>query len=271
MRFTVLGASGFIGSHLVSYLRQEGYEYLTPGRGDPAVFSEELGHVIYCIGLTADFRQRPFDTARAHVCVLADVLEKSRFDSLLYLSSTRIYAGAANGAEETPLMAGDLYNLTKMAGEALCFATGRPTVRVARLSNVWGNDPGSENFLASIIRDALEKQHVALHTSLDSAKDYVGIRDVTEILLRIATLGQERLYNVASGVNISNRALLERLAQLTGCTYAAMEDAAVIRFPAIDIGRLKEEFGFGPSSVLEGLNELVQQFWKASHDRQYQN
>lgn len=260
MRFTVLGAKGFIGSHLAAYLRQQGHECLTPGRGDPGIFSEDLGHVLYCIGLTADFRRRPFDTARAHVCVLADVLEKSSFDSLLYVSSTRVYAGAANGDEEAVLMAGDLYNLTKMTGEALCFASGRPTVRVARLSNVWGNDPGSENFLASIIRDALEKRHVALHTSLDSAKDYVGIRDVTEILPRIATLGQERLYNVASGVNVSNGALLERLAQLTGCTYAAMEDAAVIRFPAIDIGRLKEEFGFSPADALEEIGGLVGQY-----------
>lgn len=267
MKFTILGASGFIGSHLLAHLRDAGHECLAPARNDPAVFEGELGHVIYCIGLTADFRQRPFDTARAHVCVLADVLEKARFESLLYLSSTRVYAGAANGDEKTPLMAGDLYNLTKMTGEALCFADSRATVRVARLSNVYGDDFRSDNFLTSIIRDALEKKHVTLSTTLDSSKDYVSVREVAEILPRIALSGRERLYNVASGVNVSNGALLERLAQLAGCTYAAREDAAVIRFPAIDIGRLKEEFGFRPYSVLEELNEMVQQFRKASHDR----
>lgn len=260
MKFTVLGASGFIGSHLQAHLEASGHECFAPMRNDAAVFRRELGHVIYCIGLTADFRLRPFDTVRAHACVLADVLEKARFDSLLYLSSTRVYAGAESGREDAQLVAGDLYNLSKLTGESLCFASGRANVRVARLSNVYGDDSLSDNFLVSITRDALEKRRVTLQTTLDSAKDYVSVRDVAEILPRIALSGRERLYNVASGVNVSNGVVLERLAQFTGCTYAAMEDAAVIRFPAIDIGRLNKEFGFSPADVLEEIGGLVGQY-----------
>ena len=33
----------------------------------------------------------PFDTIRAHVSVLSEVLEHAEFESLLYLSSTRVY------------------------------------------------------------------------------------------------------------------------------------------------------------------------------------
>jgi len=40
----------------------------TPFRIDP-------GHVIYCIGLTADFRQKPFETIEAHVSKLAEVAQ----------------------------------------------------------------------------------------------------------------------------------------------------------------------------------------------------
>jgi len=87
MKFTVLGAGGFIGSHLLAHLRQAGHDCFAPARGDATLFAEELGHVIYCIGLTADFRSRPFDTVRAHVCLLADVLEKApfRFVALSFL------------------------------------------------------------------------------------------------------------------------------------------------------------------------------------------
>lgn len=271
MKFTILGASGFIGSHLVQHLQQEGHECLTPARGDPALFGEELGHVIYCIGLTADFRQRPFDTVRAHVCLLADVLEKSRFDSLLYLSSTRVYAGAASGDENAPLMAGDLYNSSKLTGEVLCFASGRQNVRVARLSNVFGGDFYTDNFLSSVIRDALEKKHVALQGSLGSAKDYVGIQDVVNILPEIALSGRQSLYNVACGDNVSNGLLLEMLAQFTGCTYSAANEAGVTLFPPIHIGRLVQEFDFCPASVLDEMEKLIQQFQKANHDQQRKN
>ncbi len=260
MKFTILGAGGFIGGHLLAHLRQAGHDCFAPARGDAALFSAELGHVIYCIGLTADFRSRPFDTVRAHVCLLADVLEKARFDSLLYLSSTRLYAGAAHGNEETPLMVGDIYNLSKLTGEALCFASGRELVRVARLSNVFGNDFYSDNFLPAIIRAAVTERRVALGTPLDVAKDYVLIDDVVTILPRIALEGKHRIYNVARGRNTSNRELLAKLAETTGCGVDAPTASNALAFPLISIERLVEEFAYAPMDVMDCLAELVESY-----------
>lgn len=262
MRFTVLGASGFIGSHLAAHLRQAGHECLTPGRDGPPVPPGDLGHVIYCIGLTADFRTRPFDTVRAHVCLLADVLERAAFDSLLYLSSTRIYGNAGEAEEDRPLQVdpqnpSDLYNLTKITGESLCFACGRPNVRVARLSNVYGGDFGSDNFLSSVLRDALRQGRVVLQTALESAKDYVSIDDVVTLLAAIAQSGRQRLYNVASGINVSNGELLGRIRELTGCELEVSAQARTIAFPRISIERARREFDFSPSRVIDDLPRLV--------------
>lgn len=265
MKFTVLGASGFIGSHLAAHLRQQGYDCFTPERNDPAIFTEDLGHVIYCIGLTADFRQRPFDAVRAHVCVLADVLEKARYESFLYLSSTRVYQKAQSTNEDTMLQVdpqdfSDLYNLTKLTGESLCFATGRPTVRVARLSNVYGADFTSDNFLSSVISDAVERKRVLLHTSLDSQKDYVSISEVVNVLPRIATSGKYRVYNVASGRNVSNRDLFERLQALTQCSVDVNGEALTVKFPVITAERVNNEFGFASQTLPDSLDNLVRTY-----------
>lgn len=259
MKFTILGASGFIGAHLLAQLEASGYECFAPARDDGAVFGRELGHVIYCIGLTADFRQRPFDTVRAHICFLAEVLEKANFESLLYLSSTRVYVGAASGGEDAPLVAGDLYNLSKLAGESLCLASGRANVRVARLSNVFGGDFFSDNFLPSILRAAVRDGRVVLNTALGAAKDYVALEDVVKILPLIALQGKQGIYNVAGGTNVSNVALLEKLAQFTGCTYTVDKNAPAAFFPTIAIGKLQKEFDFKPLSLLGELEKLVQQ------------
>src|SRR5262249_3778138 len=125
MKATILGAHGFIGSHLARHLRSKGTEPLLPGKGDQRVFSEHLGHVFYCAGLTGDFRRKPLETIKAHVSYLIDVLERAHYDSLLYLSSTRVYAGLDHAREEAtlrvnPLNPGDLYNLSKLTGEAAC-------------------------------------------------------------------------------------------------------------------------------------------------------
>jgi len=127
---TVLGASGFIGSHLVNSLRAEGIEHDAPARGDDLT-GRHLGHVVFCIGVTADFRSRPFDTVEAHVCRLLDVVKNCSFESLTYLSSTRVYRSGDGPAREgdhlvmDPQRIDDLYGLSKATGEALVAARGR--------------------------------------------------------------------------------------------------------------------------------------------------
>ena len=79
---TVLGASGFIGSQLVKALEAGGWDYQAVGRTD-TLPNKNLGNVIYCIGVTADFRWRLLDAVEAHVCYLLEVIRNQQFESLL--------------------------------------------------------------------------------------------------------------------------------------------------------------------------------------------
>jgi nucleoside-diphosphate-sugar epimerase len=264
MMFTVLGASGFIGSHVAAHLSASGNECFAPERNDPVIYQQELGHVIYCIGLTADFRSRPLETVEAHVCRLRDILERARFESLLYLSSTRVYRGAADTREDVPLRVDpgdpdDLYNLSKILGESLCLSCGHPCARVARLSNVYGPDGASESFLAAVLRDALTAGRVVVNTAPASAKDYVGVHDVAPALVRIACSGRHRVYNVASGRNVTNEELLDGIRALTACRVTFAEGAQEVVFPAISTDRLRREFGFAADHVMDRLESLVRQ------------
>ena len=259
--FTVLGASGFIGSNLVRFLEAQSAPVSAPLR-DADVTTRPLGHVIYCIGLTADFRERPFDTVRAHVSHLLGILEKAEFESLLYLSTTRVYAGLDNAAETSvlrvnPGRADDLYNISKIMGESLCLSSKRSQIRVVRLSNVYGQDFSSSNFLTSVIKDAVERKRVMLQTSMASEKDYVNINDVVSLLPRIALLGRHRVYNLASGVNTSNAELMNVIRRVTGCEVDVAKDAALLSFPKISIDRIREEFDFSPSLIQASLPELI--------------
>jgi len=261
MLYTVLGSSGFIGSHLAEHLLQAGHEVYAPQREELGSFERDLGVVIYAVGLTADFRSRPFDTVRAHVCLLTDILERCRFSSLLYLSSTRVYAGNAAGNEDArlgvdPQDASDLYNLTKLTGESICRTCGRGNVKVARLSNVIGDDPASGNFLFTLIREALAGQ-IVLQSHLESAKDYILIDDVIRLLVSIASDGKQFLYNVASGKNLSHQQVVTTLQQLTGCTVSAAPDLPRFCFPLLSIDRIRDEFGFEPLSVLDRVSTML--------------
>jgi nucleoside-diphosphate-sugar epimerase len=264
---TVLGAGGFIGSHLVRRLEALGREHLAPER-DEDLAGRELGAVIDCRGLTADFRQRPLDTVDAHVGLVERLLRHSRLDSLTYLSSTRVYRGVPGPAQEDlalrlePAWEDDLYNLSKAMGESLTLV-GHPRGRVARLSNVYGPDIASDNFLSMVLREVVATGTLILQTSLDSSRDYVSVHDVVDALIAVATEGQQRVYNVASGRNVSNGALAERLAEVTGCPVEVAPDAPPRVLPEISVERLRAEFDFDPASILEELPGVVEAFARA--------
>jgi nucleoside-diphosphate-sugar epimerase len=264
MTYTVFGASGFIGSHLVRWLESQALPYWAPARGAD-VSSRPLGHVIYCIGVTADFRKRLYDTVRAHVCTLLGILERADFESLLYLSTARVYAGLEDTLEDealrvNPSSSDHLYNISKIMGESMCLSSGRPNVRVVRLSNVYGSDFSSDNFLSSVLRDAVEYGRVVLRTSFDSEKDYVGVHDVVPLLPQIACSGRHGIYNVAAGVNTTHREIVEVVERVTGCSVGVAEGAATASFPPIRIQRVQEEFGFTPRRVLDSLRDLIAEY-----------
>lgn len=258
---TVLGASGFIGSHLARHLEASGVEWQAPARNED-LRGRDLGRVIDCAGITADFRVRPYDTVDAHVSRIVDLVRNCSFESFVYLSSTRLYkdhpsspAREDDDLRVSPFGAGGLYNLSKAMGEAVTLTLG-DRGHVVRLSNVYGEGSEAHNFLASIVTDAIRTGEIVLETSLDSAKDYVSVTDVVELLPRI-TGGQQRIYNVASGANVTNGAITAEIARLTGCTVSVRPNAETWVYPEIDIERARSEFGFRPSSLIHDLPALI--------------
>lgn len=270
MKFTVIGASGFIGRALVMDLLRQGVDVWAPARGDGGIFERELGHVVYAAGVTADFRSRPFDTIRANTGLVADILERAHFDSLLYLSSARVYRHADSTREDAsifvrPTDPEDLYDFSKLTAEALCRASGRPSVRVARLSNVVGSDRNSRNFLPELIRRACVDGRIVLATALDSEKDYIALSDVIEQIGNICRSGRFECYNLCSGANLSHRQLVDEIARITGATVVAADDAPRVAHPVIDVSRLREEFSYRPTPVLGLIAALVNDYRNPSN------
>lgn len=263
--FTIIGSSGFIGHNLAVALTcrpdtvVQSIDRQQIGHLLHQSLKNNLGHVFYCIGLTANFRTRPFDTVQAHVCVLREFLERAQFETFTYLSSTRVYEGADRTTETadlrvTPHDPSYLYNLSKLMGESLCHARGTNT-KVVRLSNVYGAAMPPQNFLSQVLDESRVTGQVQILTAPSSSKDYVSIEDVVRLLPMIAILGKQQVYNVATGRNTSN-AHIGSLLQQRGVRVNFAEDAPERSFPIIDTSRLNEEFGVQMSSLPEDFDRL---------------
>jgi nucleoside-diphosphate-sugar epimerase len=265
---TVFGADGFIGRAVVGHLRASGWPVNAITRSSlPGFLAAQpaAGDVIYCLGLTADFRSRPLDTAETHIGLVARLLGTAHMRSFLYLSSSRVYARCEVAREDVaitvqPNARSDLYNLTKLAGEALCLSDARSTVRVARLSNVFGPGMHRESFLGQILAEGAATGAVTLRQSLRSAKDYIAIGEVVTALVNIARSGDARVYNVASGVNTTHDAIAGVLGTRLGWEVTARDNATAVRFPRIDIGRYAMEFETPRNTILDELPQLARAF-----------
>lgn len=261
MKFTILGAKGFVGSNIVNHLLKNGIDCFTPEIREVDISNEYLGHVIYAIGIP-NFKQRPFDAVEAHVCTLKNILLNTKFDSFLYLSGTRVYLHTSSTNEDAPITVNptsleDLYNISKVMGESLCLSINNPAIRIARLSNVTGNNFTSSLFLPSIIRDAIDKKKIIVHTKLESKKDYIHIDDVVKMVQEITLNGKHRIYNIASGKNTRSKEIVDEISRVTGCSVEEYPNSLEYSFPKISIERLVNEFQFSPSSIIEKLENII--------------
>jgi len=215
-RYTVIGASGFVGARLTTTLMAEGREVWAPPRDEPRLFTDDLGLVFYCAGLTADYLARPFDTVEAHVSLIARLLQKGRFERLVYLSSTRLYdwAGPEAGREDEPLSLRPaeprhLYDLSKALGENLCLTQSGGRASVARLACVWDWTDGSPGFLSEWMQKARSSRELSFDSATGYVRDYIHLDDTVAALRAILDSGAAGIFNVASGENVSNGEMAE--------------------------------------------------------------
>jgi nucleoside-diphosphate-sugar epimerase len=262
--FTILGAHGFIGAALVAWLESEDHIVHAITRASlPALLAarRSCGHVIDCIGATNDFRSRPHDFAEAHVGIVSRGLSELLFDSFLLLSSTQVYSRATATRESTVLPVSledstDIYNATKLAGEALCLANAERDIRVARLSNVYGLSP-VDTFIGRLMREGHSTGGVVFYQSPASTMDYVSIAAVVRLLPAIATAGRHRIYNLAAGSNTSHGAIASRLREIMGWRASFQTDAPTVRHLPIDTTRVDDEFGPTSSNLSADLPSLL--------------
>ena len=262
---TVVGGNGFIGSALVGQLTSLGFKVFVPTREYNYLCNRSLGTLIYCAG-HGDCKGNPIKVLHSNLVFLSYLLERANFEKLIYISSARIYVNQLNSAEDADVSISSyddrkLFNLTKLTAEELCLLSGL-NICIVRPSNVYGLAVDSNLFLPSIIRDAINHKLVNMYVSPEYEKDYVSVLDVVDIVTKL-TLKQnfeDKIYNIASGQNVSAGSIAQILQQETGCDIVWNSSQAKETFPIIEIDKLKKQFCFKPRNVLDDLQNMINDF-----------
>lgn len=266
MKFTVVGATGFIGKELVNFLRSENHEVLEIKKEIPSS-SVALGVVIYCAGY-GDCMNGSENVIDANVGFLSKIIVSGSYEHLFYLSSTRVYLHNTDSKEESDVLLKNsdsrrLFNISKLAAEELCLRYTEKTT-ILRPSNIYGLAIKSPLYLPAIVRDALLKKEVNMFVSPNYSKDYLLVSSLVEAIYKLAskTKLEHRCYNVASGVNVSASELSELIRSETKCEikWHDVDESKEDFFPETDINRLQEEIDFQPSMVIDDIPKMITMF-----------
>jgi NDP-hexose 4-ketoreductase len=286
-RIAVVGAGGFLGSHVARALRAAGREVQSVphsalrGGSKRATWLDELGSpVTMIVNCAGAIRGTPDELRQANVDLVATLLDgvSGRGIGLVQLGSGAEYGAGARGEpvsedrEARPLSA---YGITKLAATDLVLDAARAgDVRgtVLRVFNPVGAGISSELLpgnAAALIRRALDGGGPVRLGPLGATRDFVDARDVADAVVSAASLQPEPggVVNIGSGTGTTARALVELLAKVAGYSGPILEaDAAAPRpdegdWQVADISRARALLSWAPR---RSLRDAVGQLWRAT-------
>ncbi len=300
LKVLVTGGTGFIGSHLVSRILEEGAEVTVLTRRD-----RESGDVNFIKGEITDPKvltkaTKDIDTV-FHLAGYVDVsgaicnplldfqtnvagtfylLEAARNNDVgkfIYISSARVYGDPqyAPQDENHPLIPKEFYGASKLIGEIYCRVFGRNyglrTV-IIRPFSVYGEGQlsreGSLSGVVSIfVKNVLEGRDLLITGDGTQTKDFVYVSDLVDALVS-ASVNDESVgdvFNIGYGEAVSIKRLAELVIHKTGA------DVGIRHIPQTsenvnnhaDISKAKSILRYSPKiSLEEGLDRYIRWYRK---------
>jgi UDP-glucose 4-epimerase len=291
MRAIVTGGAGFIGSHIVDLLLEEGHEVaivdnLSTGRAanlDPrAVFYKidvgdpMLRDVVATVSPDVVFHEAaqmsvkvstddPILDARVNVVGLLNVLEScaaARVRKVVFASSGATYGNPKYLPidEVHPQQPESPYGITKMVAEHYLsyYAQDRGLNYTAlRYGNVYGprqDSFGEAGVIAIFARQLFQHQTPIIHWDGEQTRDYVYVRDVARANLLAATRGDQRVFCVGTGLGTTVNEIYRLVSQFTGHVVEprrAPRRAGDLRAAYFDVSRARSELDWEAEVPLE--------------------
>jgi len=295
-RVLVTGAGGFIGSHLLPELVNEGYEVLALDKVEvldrisdevlkvgadicdstrmselaPAFKENNVQSIIHLAAMAAPrvAEKKPEETFRINVYGTLNVLrmaKEAKVKRVVFASSAHVYGISPKYMptdESHPLALQDDYTTSKILGEQLChlFYQNHNISYVAlRMFNGYGPRQSLDYFIPAMIEQA--KRGSIVLRGRHITKDFIYVSDMVGAISKMLPSDYVGPLNVGTGEQISLEYIADYIAKAFGVklNFAETADKGPTQMQC-DNSRLKG-FGWSPKvSIEEGLTKTIEWF-----------
>ncbi|NJW53418.1 NAD-dependent epimerase/dehydratase family protein [Salinimicrobium oceani] len=297
MKYAIFGSTGFIGQHLVSYLRDRGEDVLEISRSGKSdsipvditnkeeftkiKFSPDI--IINCASRTPvkgktsqdpDFLKEIFLTNIIGAINIANWAINVKAKKLINCSTLAV----VNKPWPDPLLENHVdipngyhvgYSMSKLSQEQILNEALKDTsveLIHARLSAIYGLGMVEEGLIYSLLGNLIQDKDVVLFDAHKNTLDLLHVRDVSEILFHLSqSKDRHNVVNVARGKQISVFILAEVLKKLSKSS-SRLVDKETSNLPSksnVSTLLLKEVLRNKKRdfiSIQDGLEEIVQHF-----------
>ena len=295
MRCAVTGGSGFIGSHVVDYLVQDGHEVVVldhgvrPHRRDvefqdvdivdlPALQAAMAGcdfifHLAAVSNVNEAF-QRPLQCVAVNIQGTANVLEAARRNKaqrVVLASTVWVYSGArdSNVHEDSPFFmpgAGHVYTSSKIAGELLChdyWQLYQVPVTILRYGIPYGPRMRETLVISIFLKKALAGEPLTIAGDGSQYRNYVYVEDLARahlLVMNEKTINQT--YNLGGLRKVTIREIAETINRLLGggvrIEYAPARPGDY-RGKEVSAEKARRELGWEPTvDFEEGMRRTIE-------------
>jgi len=298
MRVLVTGGSGFIGSHVVDYLRAAGHRVrvfdMAPYtyRNDVEWYKGSLLNydelrmsmsgidVVYHLAAVADVKDVYNDplygeaiNVRGTIHVL-EAVRRSEIKRVIYGSTVWAYSESESSLlnENTPLCPpSHLYTATKIASEYYCHAYSKLyglATTILRYGIPYGPRARGAAVIPTFIRKALNGEPITIAGDGSQFRKFVYVEDLAEgNLLCLKPIAENKIYNLDGKEKVTVRQIAEIVQRLVGNTQIRYIQSRPGDFSGKEVSskRAYEELGWEPKiGIEEGIRRYIE--WFKSED-----
>jgi nucleoside-diphosphate-sugar epimerase len=265
----VFGASGFLGTAVMTVLRNIGVTVVGVTRGNRfglvsvpnyTDFEPPPGAVAVHLAETADLTlaQQRVGTHGGDALDLCRAMLDKPWAGFVYASSAVVYGdqGCAPRRADEPVDPQHPYGQAKLACERAVLAAGGCALR---LSNLFGCGMAKTAVIPEILRQLPADGPIQIRKSAP-VRDFLWVEDAARAVVAATAEPARGLFNVGSGVGVSTAELVSTILELTGQTGRPVE-ADEVGAPShlvLDVAATTAAFGWHPRTNLrEGLGRLI--------------